>query len=744
MRDIKYDEQVEFRATPVRCVYSSDNFKVYGCAIDEKKYPHIAMNRFKNVSISGDLPELSLNTEYEISATAEKGKYGISYRVAYIQRDLPKTKDGVLAFLQETLTPRQATVLYDAYPDIITKVKDNKLDDIDLDKLEGIGEYRFEGIKTKIIENFGLASIIMEFKGVFTKSMAVKIKNRYTSIATFKKAFKEDPYKTLTELNGVGFKKADALILQMQDENAFDFGYDIRTSKYRCLACVRYILEENETACNTKMSMADARSKCIKLAGECVDNFGDIVLDDDIHYDSGEMTIGFEKTYSSERHIADEACRRSKFNPMPWRYDVENYRNINGVDLSDEQMSFFEMVCAKNFTLLTAPAGAGKSFATKALINMLEDNDKSYLCMSPTGKAAKRLSEYTGRPAYTIHKVLNMQCEEYEDSEAKEKSGRSPYSLDVDVVIIDEVGMVDVNLFSWLLSNVEFDVKIVLIGDMYQLNSIGAGALLRDLYQSGIVPKVEFTKIYRMGEGGVLTACTYIRQRQKFINKNETTSIGADKSYAFIPANKENMNDKVASLYKKLLGKMQARDITVISSYNKGENGCDKLNKLLQPIANPNAIINSNNRYMSVGKDDKEVRYYVGDSVIQIKNSYSSFSGDLLAANGERGEIIYADSDMVTVSFDNVDITYGSGEVVNNIKHAFALSCHRMQGSQNKVIIFCCPSSHVFFLSNNIIYTGVSRAEKAVFHLSDARTLNIAMNKSDVDSRKTYLGDMLK
>lgn len=729
------ENEITFRAKPVRCVYDSGNFKVYGCEIDKNKYPDVKMNVYRNVSICGDLPNLAIGTEYEISAKEEDGKYGTSYRVQYIQRDVPETKDGIFAFLQEILTQKQATVVYSVYPDIIDRVRNNRLDDIDLNKLDGIGEYRFEKIKHRIVENFALADIISEFKGVLTKSMAMKIHNRYTSVDQFKKELKKDPYAALTSISGVGFKTSDTLILKMQDENAFDFGYRVASSRYRCLSCVMYLLDDNENGGSTKASMADIRKKCISLVPECIDEFENVLEHDKIHYDQIEMTMALEGTYNHEKHIACEIISKINNRASAWEYDVEKYRSIDGIDLSDEQMKFLSSVCNNNITLLTAPAGAGKSQATKAVINMLEDNGKTYKLMSPTGKAAMRLSEYTGREAYTIHKILSI------EEDIEEEHG----ILDVDVIIIDEVGMVSVDLFSRLLYHLNNYTKIVLIGDEYQLNSIGCGALLRDLANSDIVPKVEFTKVFRMGEGGCLTACTYVRQNKRFISKNKPLQLGKDKSYTFVPTSKEDMNEKIVALYKSLIKKVDPSDITVISSFNIGESGCDKLNKILQPIANPNA--NAANEHVSFGKGDKEVNYYVGDSVIQIKNKYG-FDKRLQVANGERGviECISNDGDSVVVliRFDNACVAYKKKDLQNNIKHSFALSTHKMQGSQNKIIIFCCPSSHFYFLSNNIIYTAISRAEKAVFHLGDAKTVNAAMSKSDVENRKTYLGDMLR
>ena len=520
-----------------------------------------------------------------------------------------------------------------------------------------------------------------------------------------------------------------------------DFGYDIKTSEQRCLACVLYMLKKNEENGSTKTNLVDLRSECLKLAPECIEHFPEVVKNKEIYLNKEKLEIALQRTYDTEMFICNNINARLKNNQKQWSYNVELYRNVNGSNLSDEQVELLRSVCMNNFTVLTAAAGCGKSFSTKALIDMLKDNSKTFLLASPTGKAAKKLSQYTGEKASTIHRTLMYQDGEFQFNEFNQ--------LEADVIIVDEVGMTDIHLFKSLLEAININTKIVLIGDSYQLNSVGCGALLRDLITSDKIPHVTFTKVFRMGEGGVLTACTYVRQNQKFISENAFTQIGEDKSYSFIPTNKDRMNESVLALYKKLLETNNLWDITVISSYNIGDNGCDRLNQMLQPIANPSSL--TNDKYVKVKQDKLEVKYFVGDMVIQNSNNYHAklFLGDdktrkeTFIPNGEQGQIVdIIDNDLI-ISFENA-VVYYAVEEIRQIKHAFALSTHKMQGSQNKIIIFCCPSSHIYMLSNNIVYTAISRAEEKVYQFSDVKTMNIAMNKSDSNKRDTFLGDMLK
>ena len=745
------DKEVKFKGKVKKCIFNSETFKCYAIDVDIKKYPYIQLNQYKNCSIVGDLPELADDIEYEIIAIEKEGKYGLSYNVINIKRDIPTTYEEVYSFLSSILTVNQAATICNSYPNILDIIKENRLDEIDLNKLKGIKEYTFERIKEKIIDNFYLTELISEFQGYFSLSIVRRLYKTYNSIDKLKENLRKDPYAALTKVSGVGFKTADRLLLDIEEiskkniknneKPIFEFGYEIKTSDKRCLSCVLYLLKKNEENGNTKANLVNLRSECLKLTPECIEHFTTVVKDKDIYLDKDNLEIALKKTYNTEKFICNNINQRLNKNNNTWDFNIYSYRNVNGIDLSDEQMELLRSVCDNNFTVLTAAGGCGKSFSTKALIDMLKDNGKSFILASPTGKAAKKLSQYTGEQANTIHKTLMYQEGKFQFNKDNQ--------LSTDVLIVDEIGMTDIYLFKSLLEAININTKIILIGDSYQLNSVGCGALLRDLCNSEKIPHVIFNTVYRMGEGGVLTACTYVRQNHKFLIKNEFTQIGKDKSYSFIPSSKDKMNKMVLALYKKLLATNDVEDITVISSYNIGENGCDRLNQILQPIANPKSL--TSKEFVKININKSEIRYYIGDMVIQNCNNYSAklflenekTKTKTFIPNGTQGKVInIIDNDLI-INFDGT-IVYYSIDEIRQIKHSFALSAHKMQGSQNKIIVFCCPSSHMFFLSNNIIYTAISRAEKMVYHFSDVRTINIAMNKSDNSKRNTFLCDMLK
>ena len=509
------ETEYKFSGRIVRCTYDTPDFRIYAVDVDRKKYPDISRNKYGNVTILGELPELTDGVEYDIKAVVQSTKYGMSYKVLNIKRDIPTTAEDMYLFLSEILTPNQAKVLYETYPDIVQRVKDNRLDDIDLNKLKGIKEYTFNVIKRKIIENFCLADLVIEFQGYLTLSVIKKIYNKYTSVEKIKEELKKDPYKCLCGLAGIGFKTADGILLDMEKASKnniaegkkpiIEFDSDLRSSPQRCLSCLLYLLEENETEGHTKMNLADLRSACLQLVPACANHFTTVIKSDSIYYDKNTMDVALKKTYLTEYKIAKTFLKYLHSDKNVWEYDIEKYRDVDGVLLSDEQIRAVSNVCKYTISILNGAGGTGKSFSTQAVINMLKDNHKSFKLFSPTGKAAKVLSDYTKETATTIHRGLGYM-----------PNGQWIFGVDhklsCDIVIVDEFSMVDIQLFSRIIDAIDFSkTKLLMIGDNAQLPSVSCGNLLHDFMETKLIPTVTLTKVFRYGEGGLMKVATDVR-----------------------------------------------------------------------------------------------------------------------------------------------------------------------------------------------------------------------------------------
>lgn len=757
----KEEKEYKFSGKVVRCTYDTPDFRIFALDVDSKKYPDIKKNKYNNVTILGELHELTVGVTYEISAVEQLGKYGMSYKVLNIKRDVPTTEEDMYLFLSEILTPNQAKVLYENYPDIVQRVKENRLDDIDFNKLKGIKEYTFGVIKRKIIENFCLADLVVEFQGFLNLSMIKKIYAKYTSIEKLKEKLAQDPYKCLCGLAGVGFKTADSILLDMEKASKaniekgkkpiIEFKSDLRTSPERCLSCLLYMLEENENNGHTKMNLADLRAEMMKLVPACANHFVTAVKADEIHYNKDTMDVALSRTYNLEHKIAQTILYVLHTKKDEWDCDIEKYRTVNGSTLSDEQMGAVANVCKYPISILNGAGGTGKSFSTQAVINMLKDHHKTFRLFSPTGKAAKVLADYTKENATTIHRGLGYTPMGW--------GYNQEHKIMCDIVIIDEFSMVDIQIFKRVIDAVDFNTtKLLLIGDNAQLPSVSCGNLLHDFMETKLIPTTTLTKVFRYGEGGLMKVATDVRFCEPYLTssmKSKMTTFGDNKDYTFVDLPSEVIPQNVVGLYKKLLEKgYSIDDIQVLTAKNVGDCGTIVLNNMIQKVANPNY---GSEVFMKVG----DTTYFEGDLVIQKVNNYkaeldlqhlSEWEKDMYSAsediptafiaNGETGIVREIYKSYCIIEFDGVFVKYYRADM-QMISLGYSITIHKSQGSSIKIVILCTPQSHIYMLNSNLLYVGLTRMKEGCYHLGALNSINQAVKKKANLTRHTHMQELL-
>lgn len=757
----KEEKEYKFSGKVVRCTYDTPDFRIFALDVDSKKYPDIKKNKYNNVTILGELHELTVGVTYEISAVEQLGKYGMSYKVLNIKRDVPTTEEDMYLFLSEILTPNQAKVLYENYPDIVQRVKENRLDDIDFNKLKGIKEYTFGVIKRKIIENFCLADLVVEFQGFLNLSMIKKIYAKYTSIEKLKEKLAQDPYKCLCGLAGVGFKTADGILLDMEKASKaniekgkkpiIEFQSDLRTSPERCLSCLLYMLEENENNGHTKMNLADLRAEMMKLVPACANHFVTAVKADEIHYNKDTMDVALSRTYNLEHKIAQTILYVLHTKKDEWDCDIEKYRTVNGSTLSDEQMGAVANVCKYPISILNGAGGTGKSFSTQAVINMLKDHYKTFRLFSPTGKAAKVLADYTKENATTIHRGLGYTPMGW--------GYNQEHKIMCDIVIIDEFSMVDIQLFKRVIDAVDFNTtKLLLIGDNAQLPSVSCGNLLHDFMETKLIPTTTLTKVFRYGEGGLMKVATDVRFCEPYLTssmKSKMTTFGDNKDYTFVDLPSEVIPQNVVGLYKKLLEKgYSIDDIQVLTAKNVGDCGTVVLNNMIQKVANPNY---GSEVFMKVG----DTTYFEGDLVIQKVNNYkaeldlqhlSEWEKDMYSAsedvptafiaNGETGIVREIYKSYCIIEFDGVFVKYYRADM-QMVSLGYSITIHKSQGSSIKIVILCTPQSHIYMLNSNLLYVGLTRMKEGCYHLGALNSINQAVKKKANLTRHTHMQELL-
>ena len=714
------------------------------------EYPQIQIGKYGTCTVKGNVQELNLGVEYTVKAKEISDKYGVGYEVINIKREKPTTLAATRNFLYEILTPNQTDTLLEAYPDIVDRIMNNRLDDIDLNKTKGIKDYTFNVIKQKVIENFKLADLVEEFRGLFSLSIIKKLYDKYPSVEKIKEVIRTEPYECLCRLSGIGFKTADGMLLALEKESKqckesgknpiLFFGFDLKPSYQRAKACVDYILNENETNGNTYVKVGELKKQFEILVPEAIANLPLILKgDNDVIFDRESLSVCRKETYETEKYIAEKIKEGLSIN-TEWDCDCSKFRSLDGFDLTTDQCKTSEFMCKHNIVMLVGYGGAGKSSSTQAFVNLLKHYYKSFLLLAPTGRAAKVLSGFTGENAMTIHRGLGYMP-------PNEWSFNKAHPIPHDVVIVDEFSMVDIFLFRRLLEAIDFNrTKLLLIGDDAQIPSVGAGNVLYDLLCYGKIPTITLDKVFRYGKGGLSTVATDARTQTEFLDKNKKGMqvFGEDQSYIFMPLQQDGIIDYTVKLYKTLLTKgYKVEDIAVLSCYNVGDYGVTELNKRLQDAVNPNpdakivfgdSEFRLNDIVMNYANDYKAVLY--NEEYLDEKNT-------TFIANGESGMVDKILHNSMVSNYDGTLIYYDKGKL-KNIRLAYAITTHKSQGGQFKVVILVTPRSHTFMLNSNLLYVGISRAKEKCYHLGEIKTVNNALKKKENFDRKTLLGSFLQ
>ena len=726
-------------------VFNSDEYKIYGCSVNSFEYPQIQIGKYGTATIKGNVQELNLGVEYTVKAKEISDKYGVGYEVINIKREKPTTLAATRNFLYEILTPNQTDTLLEAYPDIVDRIMNNRLDDIDLNKTKGIKDYTFNVIKQKVIENFKLADLVEEFRGLFSLSIIKKLYDKYPSVEKIKEVIRTEPYECLCRLSGIGFKTADGMLLTLEKESKqckengknpiLFFGFDLKPSYQRAKACVDYILNENEANGNTYVKVGDLKKQFEILVPEAIANLPLILKgDNDVIFDRESLSVCRKETYETEKYIAEKIKEGLSINTK-WDCDCSQFRRLEGFDLTLDQCKTSEYMCIYNIVMLVGYGGAGKSSSTQAFVNLLKHYNKSFLLLAPTGRAAKVLAGFTGENAMTIHRGLGYMP-------PNDWNFNSEHPLPYDVVIVDEFSMVDIFLFKHLLEAIDFNrTKLLIIGDDAQIPSVGAGNVLYDLLCYKKIPTITLDKVFRYGKGGLSTVATDARTQTEYLDKNKKGMqvFGEDQSYIFMPLQQDEIVDYTVKLYKTLLTKgYNVEDIAVLSCYNVGDYGVIELNKRLQEAVNPNpdakivfgdSEFRLNDIVMNYANDYKAVLY--NEEFLDDKNT-------TFIANGESGMVDKIGHNSMVSNYDGTLIYYDKGKL-KNIRLAYAITTHKSQGGQFKVVILITPRSHTFMLNSNLLYVGISRAKEKCYHLGEIKTVNNALKKKENFDRKTLL-----
>lgn len=731
--------------------YNKDSsFGVYSCELQENLTPELKIHLhpiYETLTLTGTMPKLELYRTYTINCTEADSKYGKQYNFISVEIKKANTSDEQFDFLATILTPLQIVEIKKVYDMPVDEIIKNTFD---YHKVKGIGRKLYPKIKKKVFDNYVYFQLLSELgKYGITYKQITKLYDKYLDANTAINAVKNNPY-ILMELPGVGFKKADHIALNMDIEKN-----DIK----RIIACTEYLLDKDGELGHTWSDINNIQK------GLC-DYIGYEIFEDKSLYDYicnskkfiivDDYKITTAMVYNTELKIAERLIE-IKDNNTELNIDVDEFlkqqENNQGFNYDEKQREVFYQILNSNIFVLTGAAGTGKSSVVNGLLNMFDNNDVSYVLMSPSAKAAKVLEHYTNREASTIHRALGWTPEGFIFNRYNK--------LEYDIVILDEISMVGIFLFHSVLEAIGENTKLILIGDYHQLPSLEKGSILYDILQNNSFANVQLTKVFRQAEkSGIINVATKIRHGESFVKskENKTQYYGENKDTIFIPCDKDYTIKNIIKTYKYLLGKnCKDDDIIVLLPIRKNSFGTLEVNKLLQEINNP---FNEDKNEIKHGFK-KEIIFRENDKVIHIKNDYEAewhkleiieneevfipitrtgiFNGDI----GRVYRIENNDGDnCIYVDYGDKYIRYENGEL-ENLEHAWALTTHKFQGSANKYVIVGLDSRHYYMAKRNWLYTAVTRSSRLLFMCCDPYIVNKAIKDNEVLEKRTFLKEFL-
>ena len=715
---------IDVKCIITRKVYDSgEGYRVYSCRpVEAEKTGNLELNKYGDFTISINHSTFSIgNTIHVCVEKDELSKYPVSYKFVSYYNQLgadisPETAKQIMC---NFMTESQAISIIDAYPDFIRLILDNKADEIDTKKIYGVGKHRLALYQRKIKEHckeIAYAPICYKWN---IKDIRL-VSGRFGSPQEFESAVNSAPYATLIDKCECSFVEADKTILKNNRE--------LRSSEERCLYACLHELKQNELNGSTIMSTAELSHIIFDKYNACYDKLVDVVKrSSKIHYDDVCKSVARESTYQSELAIAQILLEKIK-KPSKLYIELDKYREIDGITLTDEQLSAVNMVANNSVCMLNGYSGSGKSTSTKAIIRMLEDCNKTYTLLAPTGIASRVLTKATGRKAQTIHMFLAT----------NEESG--------DYVLLDEASMCAVDLIAALLQSPQLnkDTNLIFVCDNAQLLSISCGNFVQDVIDSGLMPRVSLSKIFRYKTSGIITEVTDVRNGEH----GNLTNDYAD--YSFVQISDEPMK-QISAAYDKFLSMGYTKDdILLLCPYNKSKIGSTAINSYMQDKYNPSE---------ETGFRAQKNGIRMHDRVINKKNNYHVIScswsedeqeyvdeGQMFVANGDIGEVVqYKNNDneqYLIIRFGDRCARFEPSDILN-LQLAYCISCHSSQGCQAKAVICIFDRMHQSLVTRNLLYVAMSRAQEQLCVIGDYDTIVCGISKQENLERKTFLKNML-
>ena len=699
-------------------------------------------------TIVGTMPLIKEGQQIEVKGEWIKHKqFGRQFNVEEYKEVLPTSTKEIEKYLSTGIIhgigPVTAKKIVKAFGEETLNILDNNIER--LKEVEGIGKKKYNIIYQSYLETRELKDIIMFFqKHGVTINQCLKIYKKFGGDA--QNIVSENPYILSDEISGIGFLTSDRIAKSLGIEPISDF---------RIQSGIKYVLNSFSGLGNTYMpkdKLINEAQRVLSVDKELIEaNIYNSVLEGKIKVEkiNDVEAVYALPYYFCELGVTNKIITLSIENFQTINsditFEISSFERKNNIVFADSQKEAILGAFENGIEIITGGPGTGKTTIIKCIIEIYENNGMKVLLAAPTGRAAKRMTESTGREAKTIHRLLEMGVSDNENSFFGRGEGEP---LEGDVIIVDEASMIDIMLMNSLLKAIKLGTRLIIVGDADQLPSVGPGNVLRDLIDSEFIKVVRLKDIFRQGkESMIITNAHRINNGElPYLNKK-----GGDFFFDNRESNEEIL-ETILDLVNRRLPLFNSkwnkiRDFQVLSPTRKGILGVDNLNNELQSILNPPSKDKKERKF-------KDSVFREGDKVMQTKNNYSlkwnriNGYGDNEGVgifNGDMGfiESISEENRTVTVVFDDERRIVYDNLYVEELELAYAITIHKSQGSEFKVIITPAFMGSAFLMNRNILYTGITRAKELVVVVGNQRALKYMVDNTNSMERYSSLKERI-
>ncbi len=700
--------------------------------IKETNDPKMEEYVSKTVTITGIFLDINSEETFILFGEAtQHERFGFQYQVKSYEKEKISSEDALIEFLSSSLIKgcgeKTAEKIVEILGmDAIEKIKN---DEMVLNQIPNLSEAKKKSIRASLLEYSDADDSLLKLKELgFSILEATRIYKKYG--ASTKYIIESNLY-VLTEI--MDFNKIDTIYKSNHEE------LDVVRMKACMIEAMRRLSANNGDTYYKVEEIKDALKKEFDLVLDeitfeeivyALEEENKIVLDQDLYY--------LTEYYDAEVDITNNLFQLNASNTTPF-YDFDRELTMleeeNKVRYNEDQRNAIKKALENKITIISGGPGTGKTTIINAIVKLyIKMHDFSPMevlaniaLLAPTGRASKKMSSSTGLPAMTIHRFLKW------NKDTNNFGVNEYHKAQENLIIVDEMSMIDVSLFDALLKGIKSNVQLIMVGDVFQLPSVGPGLVLNDLILSDLFTFCPLEKIYRQSDNSYIP---YLALEIK--NKDLAEDFVSQKDdYNFLNVDGKYIKDMIKKICVMSKAKgLNEEDIQILAPMYKGENGIDNLNVILQDLFNPKDTKKEEIHY-------GDVIYREGDKVLQLQNNPDNnvFNGDI----GYIRKIIPKsgkNKDLVLIDFEGVKVEY-SKEELNQIKHAYAITIHKSQGSEFSHVILPISRSYYKMLYNKLIYTGVSRAKKSLVIIGEANAFMMAVNNDYASSRKTMLKEKL-